>query len=134
VVRLQSRIDGDDRFQFLGFRSDVARVMAAADMVIHPSSADALPTALVHALAAGRPIIATAVGGIPEIVTPEGGVLIEPRDPLALAAAIDRVADDPDARRWMGKHNRERFETEFRADIWARKLRALYESVLGGSH
>jgi glycosyltransferase involved in cell wall biosynthesis len=130
MSRLQERAAGEDRVQFLGFRTDVARVFAAADLVIQPSRADALPTALVHALAAGKPIIATPVGGIPEIVTDEGGMLVRPGDPGALAAAIDLMVADPDRRRWMGKQNRERYETEFRVETWADGLRRLYDEVV----
>jgi glycosyltransferase involved in cell wall biosynthesis len=129
-TRLRARAAELDRVRFLGFRSDIDRVLAAADLVVHPSQADALPTALVHALAAGKPIVATAVGGIPEIVTYDGGVLVEPGDPEALAGAIDAMLSDPDRMAWMGKQNRERFDAAFRAEQWVEALRAVYEGVL----
>lgn len=129
AMRLRQRVGESDRVHFLGFRDDIDRVLAASDLVVHPSLADALPTALVHALAAGRPIVATRVGGIPEIVAEDGGVLVPPNDADALAAAIDELAVDPDTMRLMGKHNRERYEAEFRAYRWARRLRQVYDSL-----
>jgi glycosyltransferase involved in cell wall biosynthesis len=133
ATRLQTRAAGDDRVQFLGFRHDVDALLGAADVVVHPSWNDALPTALVHALAAGRPIVATDVGGIPEIIAEGGGALVAPGDPQALASAIDHIASDDDGRRWMGKRNRERYNAEFRADVWVQRLQDLYVSLIGRS-
>ena len=128
--RLRRRVGDTDRVVFAGFRDDVGKILAAVDFVVHPSLRDALPTALVHALAAGRPVVASAVGGIPEIVPAGAGVLVPPGDPRALADAIDRVAADTDGRRWMGKRARERYDEEFSAENWADRLRSLYDEVL----
>jgi len=127
---LRARFDGVDQVVFAGFRDDVGRLLAAADFVVHPSTADALPTALIHAIAAGRPIVASAVGGIPEIVTDTGGELVVPGDPAALAAAIDRQADDAAVRVAMGESARRRYEEEFTASMWAERLRDLYLGLL----
>ncbi|MBI5156903.1 MAG: glycosyltransferase family 4 protein [Acidimicrobiia bacterium] len=113
-----------------GFREDVARLLGGVDLVIHPSTADALPTALVHAAAAGLPVIASAVGGIPEIVTAESGILIGPGDAPALAAAINALAADPARRTRMGEAARRRFEERFTAQRWIAELRAIYETVI----
>jgi glycosyltransferase involved in cell wall biosynthesis len=127
--RLRSLVGADDRIVFAGFREDVSRVLAAADFVVHPSLADALPTALVHALAAGRPIVASHVGGIPEIVPDDGGLLVPPGDSAALAAAIDRVAGSADGRVWMGKRCREAYDDGFEAITWAERLRDIYRGL-----
>lgn len=129
-ARLEEHAGDDPRLRFAGFREDVADVLGAADFVVHPSDADALPTALVHALAASRPVIASRVGGIPEIVTEDSGVLIEAGDAAGLAAAIDRLADAADTRRWMGKRGRERYDAGFRAERWAVRLADAYRSIL----
>lgn len=118
------------RMVFCGFRDDVDRVLAAADLVVHPSLADALPTALIHAAAAGRPAVASAVGGIPEIVVPGSGLLVPPGDAAALAGALRTLAGDADDRHWMGKRARERYDEEFGAARWASRLRGLYDRVL----
>ena len=127
---LRRRAAGDDRVMFAGFREDVAGLLAAADFLVHPSRQDALPTSLLHALAAGLPIVASGVGGIPEIVPADAGWLVPPGEPAALAEAIVTVAGDEAGRRLMGKRSRERFEEEFDARAWADRLRSIYAEVL----
>jgi glycosyltransferase involved in cell wall biosynthesis len=123
----------DGTLVFAGFREDVSRVLAAADLIVHPSRADALPTALIHGLAAGIPAVATAVGGIPEIVTPETGILIPPADPPRLATAILDLAGDAAGREEMGRAARRRFRECFDGSVWAARLHALYSSLLARS-
>ncbi|WP_396925653.1 glycosyltransferase [Mycolicibacterium sp.] len=126
------------RIRLLGFRSDIADLIAASDFVIQPSLEDALPTSLISALAGGRPIVATQVGGIPDIVGPGCGLLVQPGQPMALSAGIAEMAttvtSDAPALAAIGRAARERYETLFSADVWASKLRALYETVIGGNN
>ncbi|MFH1103912.1 MAG: glycosyltransferase [Actinomycetota bacterium] len=117
------------RVVLAGFWEDVSRLLAASDLVVQPSRFDALPTTLIHALAAGIPAVASKVGGIPEIVAPGTGMLVPPGDPDLLAAAVRSLAGDADARRWMGKAARERFDQEFDGARWAGRLVALYRSL-----
>ncbi|HVM15649.1 MAG TPA: glycosyltransferase [Egibacteraceae bacterium] len=128
---LAHRSPAAPRLRFPGFVEDVPTLLAAADLVVQPSHFDALPTTLIYALAAGVPAIATGVGGIPEIVTPEVGCLVPPAQPNALAQAIESLAADADVRRQMGTAARQRFEAHFQASVWAEKLRVLYEDVVG---
>jgi glycosyltransferase involved in cell wall biosynthesis len=118
------------RVRFVGYRTDVPALMQAADLVVHPSHADALPTVLMQAMAAGRPVVATDVGGIPEIVGDEAGVLVPPGAPARLAAEIDALAGDPARRAAMGTAGGLRFAKMFDAHTWARELVGLYEEVL----
>ncbi len=118
------------RVRVLGFRHDVDDLLAAADLVVHPSRADALPTALISALAAGRPIVATRVGGIPDIATSECGVLVPPADADALAAALDNMAREPQQRAQMGLAGRQRFAEGYSAEVWVARLRELYLDIL----
>ncbi|MCL7960270.1 MAG: glycosyltransferase [marine benthic group bacterium] len=118
-----------DRVVFAGFRDDVPAVLAASDLVIHPSLEDALPTALLYALAAGVPVVASDVGGIPEIVTPGTGILVRPGSADALAEGVQEMierlpADD------MRAAARARFRQEYEVSIWALRLRTLYDEVL----
>lgn len=122
--------DLGDRVRFLGHRDDVPDLLAAADIVAHPSEFEALPTALIEAQAAARPVVATEVGGIPEVVTPGTGVFVPVGDPAALAAALRRLAADPWRRATLGAAARRRFETHFDAGVWARRLTDLYAAVL----
>lgn len=121
--------DVTDRVHFAGFRHDVPAILECCDVVVQPSEFDALPTTLIQALAAGKPVVATAVGGIPEIVTADEGVLVPPRDPSALAAAIAVLAVDPQRRTRLGVSARRRFERCFEARGWAAALRDLYAQV-----
>lgn len=115
---------------FTGYRTDVPALLEATDLVVHPSHFDALPTSLIEALAAGRPIVATAVGGIPEIVTPDAGRLVPPGTPGALAGALLELAADPAARARLGTAGRRRYEQEFEAGAWAARLHGHYRRVL----
>jgi glycosyltransferase involved in cell wall biosynthesis len=117
------------RIRFLGYRQDVPELLSASDVVIHPSLFDALPTALIHALAYGRPAIASDVGGIPEIVGSEAGILVAPGRPELLADAIVALANDPEKRDAMSTAARSRFANEFDADVWVSRLRRIYDSV-----
>ena len=131
-ARLEERVAADpvlrDRVRFLGYREDVPWLLGAADLVLHPSLADALPTTLMQALAVGVPVVATRVGGIPDIVGQDAGVLVDP-DPSQLASALGGLLDDPVARERMGTAGRARYLADFEATAWAARLRDLYESV-----
>jgi glycosyltransferase involved in cell wall biosynthesis len=83
-------------------RESVAVYLRAADLYVHATRADNHPLAVLEALACGVPVVASRVGGIPEQLTEETGVLVEPLDPKALAGAILELADDPERRARMG--------------------------------
>ncbi len=118
------------RVRVLGFRRDIPDLLNAADLVVHPSREDALPTALISALAAGRPVVATDVGGIPDIVSPKIGELVPAGDPEALAAGITLVSSDEYLRARCGAAARARYVERFSAEAWAERLRDLYEELL----
>jgi len=109
---------------------EVARCLRVANLYVHPSRADTFPTGVLEALASGTPVVASRVGGIPEQVTQETGVLVEPGDPAALAAAIESLLDDRDRLERMGRaaaaDARERFSLDRQLDAYA----ALYSENL----
>jgi glycosyltransferase involved in cell wall biosynthesis len=121
-----------DAVVFAGYRSDVMAVLDAADVLVNPSRTDAFPTALLEAMAAGVPVVATDVGGMPEIVDQgQTGVLIEaPPHPRRLAEALVPLLDDRDLRLALGERARQRFSERFAADRWAERLHAVYEDVV----
>src|SRR4051812_3036409 len=85
-----------DRVRFLGYRDDVAAIVAAADVAVLPSSVEGLPLVVLEAMVQGKPVVATAVGGTPELVSDgETGLLVPPRDVDALVRALDGLLDDP---------------------------------------
>ncbi|HEX8616322.1 MAG TPA: glycosyltransferase [Thermoanaerobaculia bacterium] len=118
------------RVRWAGFRTDVDALLAGCDLFVHPSLADAFPTVLLEAMAAGLPVIASRVGGIPEIVTPGvTGTLVPPGDAGALATAIAALLADRGAMARMSAAARERSQREFSAEAWLARLGELYEKV-----
>ncbi|MDF0530678.1 glycosyltransferase [Tsukamurella sp. 8F] len=87
-----------DRVRFLGARSDVPRLLAATDVTVLTSDWEGLPIAVLESLAAGRPVVATDVDGLREVLGGGGGRLVPPRDPDAAARALGELLDDPAAR------------------------------------
>lgn len=122
-----------DRIRFLGRRDDAQRLLAAADVVVNPSDVEGLPVVLLEALALGRPVVATAVGGVPSVIRDrETGLLVQPRDPEALAAAIAEALEDPDeAQRW-GKTGAELVAREHGLGAMVSAFEDIYREVLSG--
>jgi glycosyltransferase involved in cell wall biosynthesis len=119
-----------DRVQFLGWRDDVADVFRAADLIVMPSQAEGLPLALLEAMACGRPIIATRVGGVPEAITDSvNGLLVAPDDVDALAAAMTAILDDDARAQRLGAQARASAEQRFSVSRVVRTTTDLYEDV-----
>lgn len=119
-----------DRFVFTGFREDMHRLMLAADMSVLCTHFEGLPLALIEAMAAGCPCVATAVDGVPEVVTDQvTGLLHAHQDAGALAAAIARLADDRDMAREMGARGRGEAERRFSEPRFARDVHTLYATI-----
>jgi len=123
-----------DAVRLVGHRDDVMRVLDAVDVLVHPSRIDAFPTALLEAMAAGVPVVATAVGGIPEIVDPGVTGVLLPAPPRApdLAAALVPLLADPARRRALGAAAQGRFRAEFSAERWMERLLPLYRAAAEG--
>ena len=115
---------------FTGHRSDVGDVLAASDVAASSSAVEGSPLALMEAMGAGKPVVATRVGGVPDIVR-DGveGLLVQSRDPEALAGAIVTLLRDPRLRERMSAAGRERQRTEFDIHVMVTRLEALYESL-----
>lgn len=115
-----------------GRRTDVPRVLDALDVCLHPSHMEAFPTTLIEALAASVPVLATAVGGIPEIIDDgRTGVLVPaPPDPDVLAAALGGLLTDAERRRAFADAGRRAYVQSFTADPWVARTRSLYDAVL----
>ena len=93
-----------DRFQFLGQRDDVLRLLAGADAFVLASLHEGLPVALMEATSVGLPIVATSVGGVPQILEHEAdALLVPPGNPDALVEAMTRLSTDPELREHLGR-------------------------------
>ena len=127
--RLARELGLGDRVRFLGFRFDLDRIAAATDIAVLASDNEGTPVALIEAGAAARPSVATDVGGVADILVPETGRLVAPRDPAALAAAIVALAQDPPLRAAMGAAARERVAAAYHADRLVADVTRLYEAL-----
>jgi len=123
-----------DRVVFAGFRRDVAACLAAADVVALPSLAEGLGVAALEAMAASRPVVASRVGGLAEVVVDgESGLLVPPGDAAALAAALARLAADPTLRARLAAAGRVRVLARYTAARMAEGTLACYsEARCGG--
>lgn len=127
------------QFRFLGFRPNAPDLIAAFDVVAVPSHLEPLGNATLEAMASGRPVVGSRVGGIPEMVVDgETGLLVPPKDPSALADAFEMLARDPSQRQRLGTAGRLRIESHFSLKRHADTLQAVYDGLLlpasGGSH
>ena len=121
--------------EWLGHRSDMAEIYAQAHIACLPSYREGLPKALLEAMAAGLPVIATNVVGCRSAVTPGvTGLLVPPRDAAALAAALKALIFDRDLRQRFGSAGRLRAEAEFGARRIALETLAVYAAAIAGGH
>ncbi len=120
-----------DTIRFLGERRDVASRLASASMFVLPSLTEGISLTLLEAMARGLPVVATRVGGNPEVVIDgDTGFLVPPQNPESLAAAIVRVHQDPVLGRELGRRGRQRVEKEFSVNHMIRQYEHQY--VNGG--
>ncbi|MCK4825792.1 glycosyltransferase, partial [bacterium] len=111
---LSIRIGLEQNVIFLGYRNDIAEFMTDLDLLVMPSLTEGFPLTLLEGMAAGLPIVATRVGGIPEIITDgREGILVPPREPDALAKAIIIVLRGKEKGKTMGLAARKKVEQEF---------------------
>ena len=128
---LAGRLGIASQVVFAGRRDDMPAVYAALDIVVLPSFKEAMPMCLLEALAAARPVVATAVGAIPKVIVPGvTGLLCEPGDVDALSTAILRLLRDPELGRTLGSRGRAHVERNFAAEVVGRSYIGLYQEAL----
>jgi glycosyltransferase involved in cell wall biosynthesis len=119
-----------DRVVFAGYREDATELMSRAAIVALPSTTEGLPIVLLEAMARARPVVATPVGGVPELVADgETGLIVPPDDPKALADALLRLLGDRGFAQRLGDAGRERVRSAFSADAQESRILELYEEV-----
>ena len=121
------------RVRLLGSRSDACALMAVSDVVVIPSAwAEGTPLAIMEALALGKPVVSTRLGGIPEILEDgRNGLLVPPRDSQALAKAILRLLLDPEFAAGLGKAGQQTAQTRFTDQRMVQRTQALYLQLAG---
>lgn len=126
------RLGIHERVQFLGWRNDALKIMAAADIVVHPSLEDALSSALIESVMLARPIVATDISGARDTLA-DGrfGVLVPPADADAFRGALQKVIANLDEFREQAKGGREHILNYMGAERVAREYAACYRKVLG---
>lgn len=118
------------RVHFSGFQNDVSSAIHALDVYIQPSLEEGLGTSILDALQALRPVVATAVGGIPEVILDgETGRLVAAADPPALAAAIDALLDDPQTAGSMASRGKDRVDDQYSIDALVEGNLRLYQQL-----
>ena len=128
---VSDRLKLTERVFFVGHQEDVWPWLAALDVFVLCSDWEGMSNALLEGMAAGLPVVATAVGGTPDVVV-DGvtGLLVPPRDPPALAEAVVRLLRDPDLRHRMGEAGRHRVEEHFSLERMVGRTQALYQQLL----
>jgi glycosyltransferase involved in cell wall biosynthesis len=119
------------RVHFLGVRRDVGNLLAAMDVFVLPSLWEGLPLAMVEAMGAGIPVVASRVAGIPEVVDDSRtGLLVPPSDPSALGAALTRLIEDPQLRQRIGGDGSLSVLPRFGIDRYVESITSLYDALL----
>jgi glycosyltransferase involved in cell wall biosynthesis len=128
---LADRLGVADRIHWAGHRPNARNLMPAFDLFVQPSLHEGMPNTILEAMAAALPVVATAVGGTPELVV-DGvtGLLVSPKHPDALSEAISAFLDDTDLRYRMGRAGRERVAQHFSVGRMIKETEELYERLL----
>ena len=119
----------DGVVELLGAREDVSQVLAALDVAVCCSDFEGGPLSVMEYMRAGLPVVASRVGGLPELLGADGAVFVPPREPAALADGIGQLLDDRALAARLGAAGRERQRAEYDIGVWARRLEELYEEL-----
>lgn len=130
LERLSIELGVEKAVAFLGFRRDIDELTRAADIFVLPSKSEGMSLAILEAMAVGLPVVATAVGGTPEVVE-DGvtGLLVPAGDPVALGTALRTLITHPDRRRRLGSAGRDRVADRFSLERTTRRYLRLYEAI-----
>jgi glycosyltransferase involved in cell wall biosynthesis len=131
----RARILGiEDRVVFLGFRTDIDGILGSCDLVVLPSLYEGFPLSLIEAMAAGKPVVATDIGGTRELVV-DGvtGLLVPPRAPRKLAEAVKKILGDRALANRLGEAGKERAEQHFGSRAMVGAVLGEYEALLSGT-
>ena len=121
----------EDNVTMLGLRSDVPVLFAASDIYVSASHWEGLPVAMLEAMAASLPVVATRVGNVPDVLKDGGGCLVDPENPAQLAEAIVMLLEDKKSQQQLGAAGKAVIEKRYNALAWAERLCDVYERASG---
>lgn len=121
-----------DRVRFLGHRDDVDQVLRGCDLLVQTSLSEGFSNTLLQGMACGLPVVATAVGGNLELVTPDCGILVPAGDPEAVAQALARLAADASLRQRLGASARRRVEQHCSVEVMTRRYCEAFRRAASG--
>jgi glycosyltransferase involved in cell wall biosynthesis len=130
LEREAEKLEIRDQVLFLGDRRDIPEVLASLDVSVLPSASESLSNAIIESMAAGVPVVASRVGGNPELVTEARGALVAPDQPQALADAIERILLDAPLRSELGRSAKQFAQANFTIDHMRYQHEALYAALL----
>jgi glycosyltransferase involved in cell wall biosynthesis len=131
LTSLVDNLSLQDSVKFLGYRSDIPRLMSAMNIYLHPSEFESVAMAVLEASAAGRPVVACSVGGVPEVVqNGVTGILVKKRDPEAIAETVLGMLRDPGAACDMGREGARRMREYFSLEQCVNGHVRIYEAAL----
>jgi glycosyltransferase involved in cell wall biosynthesis len=131
-TELARRLGIAERFRFAGFRADVRAAVRDFDILVLPSRQEPFGRSIIEAMALGVPVVASRVGGVPEIIVDgRDGLLVAQGSGEELAAAIGRLLDEPGLRAELARRGRERVEREFDVIVLSRRIEALLLEACG---
>lgn len=131
IVDCARRLGVEDRVHLVGHRADVPAILARSHVLVSSSRAEGLSNSVIEGMAARLPVVATAVGGTPELIDGRSrGLLVPARSPERIADALARILSDPDLARSLGSEARAFAERNLRIEVMSRGFDRLYEEVL----
>jgi glycosyltransferase involved in cell wall biosynthesis len=133
LLNLAEHLGVSERVRFLGYRTDSRALMELMDLLVVPSLTEGSPLIVLEAMAAGIPVVASAVGGIPDqIRNGREGILVPSDDPDALGEALGALLRDPAYARRLGEAGRRRTENEFSHETLVRRIEGVYRAAIDG--
>lgn len=130
LVRLAGSLGVEDRISWHGVRYDAPALLRAFDVLVLSSRTEGTPIILLEAMAAGVPIVATAVGGVPDVVSNEHALLVEPENPSAIARAVDTIRRDSRAAQCRTWRAAQRVARDYAVGPWIDQYEQIYESAM----
>ena len=122
-----------DRVIFTGYQENISDYYGILDLLVLPSLTEGLPNTVLEAMSFGIPVLATSVGGVPEIIEGDNGVMVPPQDPAALAQQLIRLLENQELRRTIGANGRNSLYPRFSPERRAREILAVYDELLAPS-